>query len=141
MIINMRRAALLLPVYVALMLCTDAFFNKTGLNTKNNLPLWLIVAFTAMALAVFLVVAWFITQKARGKISAKRERVYAGILLAFIVSGFIDDGLKGLAAILFDAKSIWVMIPIYILSYVALLAVLVFTLNKVAARSDGAPKT
>lgn len=139
MVINMRRAALFLPVYVVLMLSTDAFFKKAGLNAKGDLPLWLIVAFTITALSVFLIVAWFVTQKARGKIPVKRERVYMGFLVALIVSGFVDDGLRGLAWIFFHSKSIWIMIPMYILSYVALLAVLVFTLNKVAAKSDDAP--
>jgi len=37
-IINMRRAALFLPVYVVLMLSTDAFFKKAGLNAKGDLP-------------------------------------------------------------------------------------------------------
>lgn len=134
----MRLATLLLPVYVALMIGADTFFNSAGLNTNIDLPLWLIIAFTGMALTVFLIVAWFVTQKARGKVPFKRERFYMGILIALIVSGFIDDGLKGLASLLFHAKSIWIMIPMYILSYVALLGVLAFILNKIAARSDGA---
>lgn len=133
----MRLAALLLPVYVALMVGADTFFNSAGLNTSTDLPLWLIVAFTVMALAVFLIVAWFVTQKARGKVPVKRERFYMGILIALIVSSFIDDGLKGLASLLFHTRSIWIMIPMYILSYVALLAVLAVVLNKMTAKSEG----
>lgn len=137
MIINMRRVVLLLPVYVALMIGVDSLFNSAGLTTKNNLPWWLIIAFTVMAIAVFLIVGGFLVQKARGKVPANRERAYIGFLVALVISGFVDDGLKGLTWLLFGSRSIWLSIPLYILSYVVLLAVLVFILNRVAARPSG----
>lgn len=133
--LDMRRAILLLPVYVVLMIGADSLFHHTKLNTRNDLPWWLIVAFTIMSLAVFLVVAWFLVQKARGKVPVKRERVYAGFLIALIVSGFVNDALKGLAALLFHSRTIWISIPLYILSYVVLLALLVFILNRTARES------
>jgi predicted permease len=134
MIIDMRRAVLLLPIYVALMVGVDALFNSAGLNTRNDLPLWLVIAFTIMALAVFVIVAWFLVQKVRGKVPVKRERAYAGFLIALVISGFVDDGLKGLTSLLFHSRSIWISIPVYILSYVVLLAVGVYVLRKVAVR-------
>jgi predicted permease len=117
------------------MIAADVFFNSAGLNTTGELPLWLYVAFTIMALVVFVIVAWFLTQKVRDKIPVKRERAYAGFLIALIVSGLIDDGLKGLISLLFHARSIRIMIPLYILSYVVLLAVLAFILKKSTASS------
>ncbi|MBO0863644.1 MAG: hypothetical protein J2P16_01040 [Mycobacterium sp.] len=137
MIINYRRAVLLLPVYVLLMAGVDSLFNSASFNTKNDLPWWLIIGFTVMALAVFLIVAWFLVQKTRGKVPVQRERVYTGFLVALIISGFVDDGLKGLASLFFHSRSIWIDIPLYILSYVVLLALLVFILNKVAAKPSG----
>ncbi|QWY65443.1 hypothetical protein BJP78_27695 (plasmid) [Mycobacterium avium subsp. hominissuis] len=83
--------------------------------------------------------AWFITQKARGKISVTRERAYVGLLITVVVSGFIDDALKGLASLVFHAKSIWVLIPLYILSWVVLLAVGAVTMSRMAARSGDTP--
>lgn len=49
MIIDMRKAVLLLPIYVAWMVGTDLLFNSSGVNTSNDLPLWLIIGFTIMA--------------------------------------------------------------------------------------------
>jgi hypothetical protein len=137
-IINLRRAALLLPVYVGLMIGADVFFNSAGLNTTGELPLWLYVAFTVMALAVFVIVTWYLTQKVRDKIPVQRERAYAGFLIALMISGFIDDGLKGLVSLLFHFRSIWIMVPVYILSYVVLLTVLALIVKKSAARSTEA---
>jgi protein-S-isoprenylcysteine O-methyltransferase Ste14 len=139
MIINMRRAVLLLPVYVVVMAGLDSIFNSAHFKTNNDLPWWLVIGFSLAALAVFLIVAWFLAEKARGKVSVQRERAYGGFFGALIISGFVDDGLRGLASLLFHSRSIWISIPLYILSYVVLLAVLVLIVNKVAAKpSSGA---
>jgi preprotein translocase subunit SecY len=132
--INMRRAVLLLPVYVILMAGVDSLFNTASFNTKNHLPWWLVIGFTVAALAVFLIVAWFLVQQARGKVPVQRECAATGFVVALVISGFVDDGLKALASLLFHARSIWIDIPLYILSYVVLLAVFVFVLNRVAQK-------
>lgn len=129
----MRRAVLLLPVYVVLMALADSVFNSAGFSTKADLPWWLIVGFTVAAIAVFLVVAWFLVQKARGNVPVQRERAATGFLVALIVSGFIDDGLRGLTSLVFHSKSIWLSIPVYILSYVVLLTLVVLLVNRFAA--------
>jgi hypothetical protein len=134
MIINMRRAVLLLPVYVVLMAAADSIFNSAGLKTKNDLPLWLIIGFTVVALAVFLIVTWFLAQKSRGKVPVQRERAATGFIIALVVSGFVDDGLRGLASLVFHSRSIWISIPVYVLSYVVLLALIVLIVNGLAAK-------
>lgn len=67
MIIDMRKAVLLLPIYVAWMVGTDLLFNSSGVNTSNDLPLWLIIGFTIMAVLVVLIVAWYLVQRSRGR--------------------------------------------------------------------------
>ncbi len=134
MIINMRRAVLLLPVYVVLMMAADSIFNAAAFSSKNDLPWWLIVGFAAAAIAVFFFVAWFLVQKGRGDVPVQRERAATGFIIAIIISGFVDDGLRGLASLLFHSKSIWISIPVYILSYVVLLTLLVLIVNKFAAK-------
>lgn len=67
MIIDMRKAVLLLPVYVAWMVGTDLLFNSSGLNTSNDVPLWLVTGFTIMAVLVVLIVAWYLVQRSRGE--------------------------------------------------------------------------
>ena len=134
MIISMRRAVLLLPVYVVLMAIADSVFNSAGFNSKNDLPWWLIAGFTLAAIAVFFFVAWFLVQKGRGNIPVQRERAATGFIIALIISGFVDDGLRGLASLLFHSKSIWISIPVYILSYVVLLALVVLMVNRFAAK-------
>lgn len=67
--IDMRKAVLLLPVYVALMVGTDLLFDSSGLDTRNDLPLWLVIGFTIMAVLVVLIVAWYLVQRTRGKVA------------------------------------------------------------------------
>lgn len=132
--IDMRKAVLLLPVYVALMVGTDLLFDSSGLNTSNDLPLWLVIGFTLMAVLVVLIVAWYLMQRSHGKVPPKRERVYIGFLIALIIWGFINDGLKALTTLIFHSMSIWILIPFYILSYAILLAVMVVVMNRVATK-------
>jgi H+/Cl- antiporter ClcA len=137
--INMRRAVLLLPVYVVLMAATDSIFNSAGFSTRSDLPWWLIAGFTFAAVAVFLIVAWFLVQKSRGDVPVQRERAATGFLVALIVSGFVDDGLRGLASVVFHSKSIWLSIPIYVISYVILLTLVVLIVNRFAAKPSTGP--
>ncbi|EID17853.1 hypothetical protein [Mycobacterium xenopi] len=139
MIINMRRAAILLPVYVVLMAAADSIFNSASFQTKNNLPWWLIIGFIVVALAVFVIVAWFLTQRARGIVPVQRERVYIGFLIALVISGFVDDGLRGLTSLVLHSRSIWISIPLYIISYVVLLTLLVVFVGKFAAKPSSDP--
>lgn len=134
MIIDMRKAVLLLPIYVAWMVGTDLLFNSSGVNTSNDLPLWLIIGFTIMAVLVVLIVAWYLVQRSRGKVPPRRERVYMGFLTALLISGFIDDGLKALTKPIFHSMSIWILIPLYIVSYAILLAVMVVVINRVTTK-------
>lgn len=138
MILNIRRAVLLLPVYVVLMAAADSVFNSAAFSTKADLPWWLIAGFTAAAMAVFLIVTWFLMRKGRGNVPVQRERAATGFVIALIVSGFVDDALRGLTSLVFHSKSIWLSIPVYILSYVVLLALVVLIVNKFAAKPDRA---
>lgn len=128
MVINMRRAVLLLPVYVALMVGVDVVFKSVGLDRNAAVPVWLAIGFSVMALAFFFIAAWFVV-KARGQVPVDRERTYLGLIVAVMVSGFVDDGLNGLAAMIFHGRSAWLSIPVSVLSYVVLLVVLVSILN------------
>lgn len=132
--IDMRKALLLLPVYVALMVGTDLLFDSSGLNTSNELPLWLVIGFTVMAVLVVVIVAGYLMQRSRGKISPKRERVYVAFLIALLIWGFINDALEALAKLIFHSMSIWILIPFYILSYAILLTVMVVVMNRVATK-------
>lgn len=84
---------------------------------------------------VVLIVAWYLVQRSRGKVPPKRERVYMGFLIALLISGFIDDGLKALTKLIFHSMSIWILIiPLYIVSYAILLAVMVVVINRVTTK-------
>jgi H+/Cl- antiporter ClcA len=139
MVINMRRAVLLLPVYVVLMAAADSVFNSAGFSTTADLPWWLVGGFIVAAIAVFLIVAWFLVQKSRGNVPVQRERVATGFVIALIVSGFVDDALRGLMSLLFHSKSIWLSIPVYILSYVVLLTLVALIVNRFAMNPSTDP--
>jgi hypothetical protein len=107
-------------------------------NTGNDLPWWLVAGFLIAALAVFVVVARFLVKRARGDVSAHRERAAAAFVVALIISGFADDGLKALAASVFHSRSVWLSIPVYVLSYVVLLTLVVLIVNRFGAGPTGA---
>lgn len=138
MIVNTRTVVLLLPVYVAAMILFNIIFESNSFDSKGGLPLWLIIAFTASAIFSFGVMAWYIAQKARGKISVKRERFYLGMLIAMFISDSIDDALKGLASLVFKTSSIWVMIPMYVFSYIIMWTVFIFVFTKIIKNPDAA---
>lgn len=57
--------------------------------------------------------------------------------IALVISGLIDDGLKGLTKLIFHSMSIWILIPFYILSYAVLLGVIVVVVNRASTKSAG----
>ena len=136
MVISVRRILIIAPFYLAYMILINVFFDSAGLNTGNDLPIWLIVSFTVMSIAVVCVLAWYVAQKARGKITVKRENFYIGILITVVIAGLVDDALKALASIAFKSSSIWVMIPVYLLSYAAMWVVASLVFTKILKRSE-----
>lgn len=136
MVVSVRRILILAPFYLAYMIFINIFFDSAGLNSGNDLPIWLIVSFTVMSIAVVCVLAWYASRKARGKITVKRENFYLGILITVIIAGFVDDALKALASIVFKSSSIWVMIPVYLLSYAAMWVVASLVFTRILKRSE-----
>ncbi|OBK12635.1 hypothetical protein [Mycobacterium asiaticum] len=135
MIIDIRKALLLLPVYVAGMVGTDLLMNSDGLQTRNDLPLWLIIGFTIMSVTVLGLVAWYLGQRSRGNVLVQTERVYMAFFIALFISGLVSDSLKALTNLIFHSMSIWILIPFYILSYPVSLAVTVIVTNRIATKS------
>lgn len=142
MIVNLRVVVAFLPVYVIGMILLDIFFESSEFNTRNDLPLWLVIAFVASSVLTFGVLSWYFIQKGRGRISVKRERFYIGFLIALFISDSVDDVLRGLVSVAFNTASVWVMIPMYIFSYVIMWTVFVFVFTKVIKNPDAAtPET
>jgi hypothetical protein len=133
----MRRAVISLPVYVVAMTGVDAVLHSAGFDTEPDMPWWLIVTFIVTALVVFCTAAWYLARQASGKIPVQRERGYAGFFVALIVAGVVDDGLKDAATLPLYHRSIWIDVPLSIISWSVLLAVLAFVTNKFA-RSQSA---
>ncbi len=134
--INVKRAVLLLPLYVAAMLAIDAIFHSSHRNAGKSVPVWIVVGFIVSALAVVAVGIWYITRRAGGRIPQKREHAYIAILVGVVVSGYVGDALGGVAALLLGGKSVWIMAPSYAVAYVVLLWVIAFTV-KVLDRRTG----
>jgi len=134
--INMKRAALLLPLYVAAMLTIDAVFHPFHRNVSKSVPAWIVVGFIASALVVVAVGIWYITRRAGGKIPQKREHAYIAILVGVVVSGFVGDTVSGIAAIFLGGRSLWVMAASYAVAYVVLLWVIAFTVKVLDGRTE-----
>ena len=65
--INVKRAVLLLPLYVAAMLAIDAIFHSSYLNASKSVPAWEVVGFVASAFAVVAITIWYVTRRASAR--------------------------------------------------------------------------
>ncbi len=133
--INLKRALLILPLYVAAMLAIDAVFHSAHLTSTKSVPVWMVAAFVASALAVAALGIWYFTRRAAGKVPQKREHAYIAILAGVVVSGWVGDALGGLAALFLGGKSVWVMAPSYVVAYVVLLWVIAWSLKVLDRRA------
>ena len=106
-VIDFRRAALFLPVYVVLMLILDALFNSPAMGLTGALPIWLLVAFIAMAVAVFLIVGRYLFERNRKAVPANTERAMFAVLAGVVVSGIANDVLAGAASLVLHTRSIY----------------------------------
>lgn len=133
--INLKRAVLLLPVYVAAMITVDIAFKSAHVSASKPLPLWIVGGFIATSIAVVAVGIWYFTQRSAGNVTQKREHTYIAIMVGVMVSGFIGDTVSGIAGLFMGGKSLWVMAPSYALAYVVLLWTIAFTAKVLDNRS------
>lgn len=136
-VINIKRAVLILPLYVAALTAVDMVFHSTRVNPSKSVPVWIVVGFIASAIAVVAVGIWYFTQRASGKISQKREHAYIapprrrnGVLAG--------DVLGSIASLLLGGRSVWAMAPSYALSYVVLLWAIAWTSKALDSRAGNA---
>lgn len=133
--INLKRAVLLLPLYVAAMITVDIVFNSAHVSPTKPLPVWIVVGFIASAIIVVAVGIWYFTQRSAGKVTPKREHAYIAIMAGVVVSGFVGDTVSAIAGLFMGGKSLWVMAPSYALAYVVLLWTIAFTARALDNRS------
>lgn len=135
--INLKRAVLLLPLYVAAMITVDIVFKSAHISPTKPLPVWIVVGFIACAIIVVAVGIWYFTQRSAGKVTPKREHAYIAIMAGVVVSGFVGDIVSAVAGLFMGGKSLWVMAPSYALAYVVLLWTIVFTARALDNHSTG----
>lgn len=134
--INVKRALLLLPLYVAAMITIDVVFKSAHVNAAKPVPVWMVAGFIGSTIIVVGVGIWYFTRRAAGKVSQKREHAYIAILVGVMVSGFVGDIVSGIAGLFMGGKSLWVMAPSYALAYVVLLWTITFTAKALSNRVD-----
>lgn len=125
--INLKRAVLLFPVYIAAMIAVDVVFKSAHIAPSKPLPVWIVAGFIASAIVVVAVGIWYFTQRRSSKVTRKREHAYIAIMAGVAVSGFVGDTVSGVAGLFMGGKSLWVMVPSYALAYVVLLWTIAFT--------------
>lgn len=134
-VINTKRALLLLAPYLAWVIAVDLLFDSASPPDSNtSVPLWMVVGFVVSALAVAGVVLWYLIRRASGKVPEQRHHTYMAILVAVILSGFVDDALKGTTWLLLGGHPWWVLVPIYTVGYAVGWALLVYTANVLGRR-------
>lgn len=134
--INAKRILLLLPLYLVWTITIDVLFDSASPPGSKSVPTWMIVGFVLCAVAVAVIVFWYLLRRASGKVPEQRQHTYTALLVAIIVSGFITDALKGLARLLLGSHPWWMLVPIYTIGYAACWAVLVFMVNWLEDRAD-----
>jgi hypothetical protein len=132
--INLKRAVLFLPLYIAAMITVDIVFKSAHVSPTKPLPVWIVAGFIASAIIVAAVGIWYFTQRSAGKITQKREHAYAAIMVGVMVSGFVGDTVSGIAGLFMGGKSLWVMAPSYAVAYVVLLWTTVLTAKVLDSR-------
>ncbi|ODR15023.1 hypothetical protein [Mycobacterium shimoidei] len=133
--INTKRALLLLPIYLVGMIAVDVLFDAASPASSTTVPMWMVVGFIICALAVAVIVLWYLVRRTSGKVPEQRHGAYMALLAAILVSGFVSDALKGVASLLLGGHPWWVLVPIYILGYAVMLAVLVYATNVLSRRN------
>lgn len=134
--INAKRILLYLPLYLVWAVTIDVLFDRASPPSSKSVPAWMTVGFIVSAVVVAGVVLWYLSRRASGKVPQQRQHVYTALLVAIIVSGFVDDALKGVAWLLLGDHPWWVLVPIYTLGYAACWAVLVLMVNWLEHRAD-----
>jgi hypothetical protein len=135
--INKKRALLLLPPYLVVVIAIDMAFNHVHFSPGRPVPLWLIFFFIATAVAVTVVVIWYLVKHASGQVPQQRHHAYMSLLVAVIVSGFFSDGLKGVASLFLRGQPWWILLPIYTLGYAVFCVALVYTAGRFERRRAG----
>lgn len=138
-VINTKRAVLFLPVYLAWVLMIEGLFNSASPAGTKSVPVWMIVGFIVSAVAVAVVVIWYLIARGGGKVPQQRHHAYMAVLIAIVVSGFVDDALKGVAVLLFGRHHWWALIPAYTLGYAVFWVVLAYTASMFARRDRTTP--
>ncbi|BBN47212.1 MULTISPECIES: hypothetical protein [Mycobacterium avium complex (MAC)] len=67
--INLKRAVLLLPVYIAAMIAVDVVFKSAHIAPSKPLPVWIVAGFIASAIVVVAVGIWYFTQRRSSKVT------------------------------------------------------------------------
>ncbi len=137
-VINIKRAVLILPLYVVALTAVDMVFHSTRVNPSKSVLVWIVVGFIASAIAVVAAGIWYFTQRASGKISQKREHAYIALLVGVMASLFAGDVLGSIASLLLGGRSVWAMAPSYALSYVVLLWAIAWTSKALDSRAGNA---
>ena len=113
---SVRNLLVLIPIYLAFRVGLDAVFDSALLDTHGPIPLWLGIAFACTAVVVALIVVWLVGNKVVGRVSPNRERALWGIVVAVVLAEMVEGGLNALASHAFHIHSIWLAIPIYLIS-------------------------
>lgn len=95
--INAKRILLYLPLYLVWAVTIDVLFDSASPPGSKSVPAWMTIGFVVSAVVVAGVVLWYLSRHAAGKVPQQRQHVYTALLVAIIVSGFVDDALKGAA--------------------------------------------
>lgn len=134
--INKRRAFLLLPLYLVWVLVIEGLFKSGGSTDAKAVPGWMVAGFIMSAIAVACVALWYLIARRGGKVPEQRHHAYLALLISVVISGLVDDALKGVAALIVPGPPWWVLVLVYAAGYAVFCAVLVYVANIFVRRTS-----
>jgi len=115
--VDARKVLLGWLFYVAGTTAVYALVLNGRFGHDGELPMWLIAAVTAMALAaITFVLRWARAARTR-RLPRNQLRDAAGFFWMIVLTGALGDMLAVTAEIAFGAAAVWLMIPIATITY------------------------
>ena len=134
--IEFRKVAFTLPVYVIGMVVASAMFNTANLGLPGTTSSVLLGAFTVAAVALFVVAGRRMFRERR-VIEASGERW----MVAFWVGGAAGAGVQSIVvhalSLALHTHSVWLMVPAAILGWLAGLGVMLWIASRGSASALG----
>lgn len=115
--VNIRKVLLGWALYVGATTGVYALLFNGRFGQGGQLPVWLIAAASALAVAAFALLLHWLRGATSKQIPQDRKRDVSGFFWMIVVTGTVGDMLAVAAELAFGAAAVWLMIPVATITY------------------------